>query len=184
MIIIASAGYAVNYWISKIITSRPDVVSAISMFAVGVLGQLWSRIGRGSAFTSMVTGVLLVVPSGIAAAGGLAMSGSASNSGYDSVSQGFLIGLRMMVVAIGLVVGLFMSTLVSLFFVSKSPAADITFRPYTRWASFVAPSSPSEGRCCRRCNDNDANLKPAREGKIEQTTEETKMSGSAIDPQM
>jgi uncharacterized membrane protein YjjB (DUF3815 family) len=112
MIIIASAGYAVNYWISKVVTSRPDVVSAISMFAVGVLGQLWSRIGRGSAFTSMVSGVLLVVPSGIAAAGGLAMSTSSSTSGYDSVSQGFLIGLRMMVVAIGLVVGLFMSTLV------------------------------------------------------------------------
>jgi hypothetical protein len=36
-----------------------------------ILGNLYSRLGGGSAFPSMVVGILLEVPNAIAAAGGL-----------------------------------------------------------------------------------------------------------------
>ena len=49
----------------------------------------------------MVPGVLFLVPSGIAAAGGLAMTEQASGEKY---SQGLVIGFRMVQVAIGITV--------------------------------------------------------------------------------
>ena len=38
------------------------VVSAIGAFTVGLLGNMYSRKMGGTAFTSMVTGVLFLVP--------------------------------------------------------------------------------------------------------------------------
>ena len=84
------------------IFDRSDVVSFIGSFVIGVLGNLYSRVFQGTAFTAMVTGVLFLVPSGVSAAGGLAMS---YNSGGDSYSNGLTIGFRMVQVAIGITVG-------------------------------------------------------------------------------
>lgn len=49
-----------------------------------------------------MTGVLFLVPSGVAAAGGLAITYA---SGSDSYSNGLTIGFRMVQVAIGITVG-------------------------------------------------------------------------------
>ena len=60
--VISSAAFATNKIANNFIFNRSDVVSAISAFTAGILGNLYSRKMGGTAFTSMVTGVLFLVP--------------------------------------------------------------------------------------------------------------------------
>lgn len=62
MVVISCAAYTVNRLADHLIKGRGDIVSAIGAFSVGVLGNLYSRKMSGTAFTSMVTGVLFLVP--------------------------------------------------------------------------------------------------------------------------
>lgn len=62
MVVISCAAYAANKVADHYIFNRSDVVSAIGAFAVGLLGNVYSRKMGGTAFTSMVTGVLFLVP--------------------------------------------------------------------------------------------------------------------------
>ncbi|POW01748.1 hypothetical protein PSHT_12386 [Puccinia striiformis] len=125
MVIIACIGWVCNYFANKFIFDRSDVVSFLGAFVIGLLGNMYSRLFKGTAFTSTVTGVLFLVPSGIAAAGGLAMTYH-SNSG-DSYSNGLIIGFRMVQVAIGITVGLFFSSFVVYSFGRGKSTATFTF---------------------------------------------------------
>ncbi|KAG8732048.1 hypothetical protein FRC10_001269 [Ceratobasidium sp. 414] len=78
---------------NKFVFNRSDVVSAIGAFVTGILGNAYARIFRGTAFTAMVTAVSFLVPSGIAAAGGLAQT--YENSEGDQYSTGLALGFRM-----------------------------------------------------------------------------------------
>nr|KIR47402.1 hypothetical protein I312_03163 [Cryptococcus bacillisporus CA1280] len=134
MVFVACAGYVVNYFLSGQI-SQINVTSAVSAFAVGVLGNLYSRLGRGSAFPSMVCGILLLVPNAIAAAGGLGTSSSDQSDSTNSnneqeINTAIIVSIRMILVSqlltsrlkfwmrtdaitqvgVGLAVGLFAST--------------------------------------------------------------------------
>ncbi|ORY35057.1 hypothetical protein BCR39DRAFT_516439 [Naematelia encephala] len=117
MVVVASAGYVVNYFLSEQI-DQTNVVSAVAAFTVGVLGNLYSRIGGGSAFPSMVVGILLEVPNAIAAAGGLSASSSDSSSDSSSsdtssqINTAVIVSIRMVQVGIGLAIGLFVAALV------------------------------------------------------------------------
>ena len=62
MVIISCVSFAANKAANHFIFNRSDVVSAIGAFAVGLLGNVYSRIFGGTAFTVMVTGVLFLVP--------------------------------------------------------------------------------------------------------------------------
>ena len=62
MVIISCCSYATNKVANHYIFNRSDVVSAIGAFTVGLLGNVYSRKMGGTAFTSMVTGVLFLVP--------------------------------------------------------------------------------------------------------------------------
>lgn len=62
MVIISCASYASNKIANHYIFNRSDVVSAIGAFTIGLLGNIYSRKMGGTAFTSMVTGVLFLVP--------------------------------------------------------------------------------------------------------------------------
>ena len=62
MVVISCVAYAANKVADHYIFNRSDVVSAIGAFAVGLLGNIYSRKMGGTAFTSMVTGVLFLVP--------------------------------------------------------------------------------------------------------------------------
>lgn len=62
MVVISCASYASNKIANHYIFNRSDVVSAIGAFTVGLLGNIYSRKMGGTAFTSMVTGVLFLVP--------------------------------------------------------------------------------------------------------------------------
>lgn len=113
--VVASLGYLVNYWIKPLLSDDSDVASALQAFVVGILGNMYSRVARGSAFPSMVVGILLAVPNAVAAAGGLAQSSddsSSSSSSSDSLSSTVIIAIRMVQTAIGLAIGLFAAAVV------------------------------------------------------------------------
>jgi len=115
MVVISCASYAANKVANHYIFNRSDIVSAIGAFAVGVLGNAYSRKMGGTAFTSMVTGVLFLVPSGLSQAGGM----TAGNS-ID-------IGGSMIAVTIGITVGLFMSQAFVYMFGTRKGAAVFSF---------------------------------------------------------
>ncbi|CAH7682335.1 hypothetical protein BY996DRAFT_4591786 [Phakopsora pachyrhizi] len=125
MVIIACVGWVCNHFANLFIFNRSDVVSFLGAFIIGIMGNMYSRIFKGTAFTSMTTGVLFLVPSGIAAAGGLAMTYHAGSG--DSYSNGLVIGFRMVQVAIGITVGLFFSSFVVYSFGRGKSSAAFTF---------------------------------------------------------
>ncbi|WVF68805.1 hypothetical protein IAT40_003577 [Kwoniella sp. CBS 6097] len=117
MVIVACAGYVVNFFLTDQI-DQSNVVSAVSAFTLGILGNLYSRLGGGSAFPSMVVGILLLVPNAIAAAGGLSASSSGSSSqdnasnmsggsSSSEINAAVVVSIRMVQVGIGLAIGLF-----------------------------------------------------------------------------
>ncbi|GBE79531.1 hypothetical protein BKA93DRAFT_830826 [Sparassis latifolia] len=116
MVVISCVSYAANKIANHFIFNRSDVVSAIGAFAVGLLGNIYSRRMGGTAFTSMVTGVLFLVPSGLSQAGGI----TAQGNGID-------IGGAMISVTIGITVGLFMSQAIVYMFGSRKNAAIFSF---------------------------------------------------------
>ncbi|KAL4268084.1 ThrE exporter family protein [Pleurotus pulmonarius] len=106
MVIFSCCSYTANKAAALAVPGRTDLSSAAGAFAIGVLGNLYSRIIGGTAFTSMVTGVLFLVPSAIAQGGGLAQNFHSSAEQYYS---GFTLALRMISVASGVTIGLFVS---------------------------------------------------------------------------
>ncbi|KAJ3535643.1 hypothetical protein NM688_g6950 [Phlebia brevispora] len=116
MVIISCVSYTANKVADHFIFNRSDVVSAIGAFAVGMLGNLYSRKMGGTAFTSMVTGVLFLVPSGLSEAGGITAQNSATQ-----------IGSAMISVSVGITVGLFMSQALVYMFGSRKSAAIFSF---------------------------------------------------------
>ncbi|KAE8209755.1 hypothetical protein CF327_g6297 [Tilletia walkeri] len=125
MIIIACTGYVANMTANHFIFQRSDIVSLAGSFVIGILGNLYSRVFRGTAFTAMAVAVLFLVPSGMAMAGGLAMTYRGSDG--DLYSNGLSIGFRMVSVAIGITVGLFGSGLVIYSFGRRKGSALFAF---------------------------------------------------------
>ncbi|KAF7352665.1 Pheromone-regulated membrane protein 10 [Mycena venus] len=116
MVVISCCSYATNKVANHYIFNRSDVVSAIGAFTIGLLGNIYSRKMGGTAFTSMVTGVLFLVPSGLSQAGGI----TANGNGID-------IGGAMIAVTIGITVGLFMSQALVYMFGTRKNAAVFSF---------------------------------------------------------
>lgn len=115
MVVISCAAYAANKAANMYIFRRSDVVSMLGAFTVGILGNAYSRKMGGTAFTSMVTGVLFLVPSGLSQTGAL--------SGGDGIA----IGGAMIAVSIGITVGLFISQAFVYMFGSRKGAAMFSF---------------------------------------------------------
>lgn len=67
------------------LVNHPDYVSLIGSWIVGILGNGYSRRFGGTAFTAMLTGILLLVPDGLSAAGGL--SSNYQGAGQDEYTQ-------------------------------------------------------------------------------------------------
>lgn len=62
MVTFSCVAYAANRLASVHISSRGTMVSAFGAFVIGLCGNVYSRVVGGTAFTSMVTGVLFLVP--------------------------------------------------------------------------------------------------------------------------
>ncbi|KAG9314218.1 hypothetical protein JVU11DRAFT_5005 [Chiua virens] len=106
MVIFACLAFTANKLGNIFLPDNGDLVSAAGALMIGLLGNFYSRVIRGTAFTSMVTGVLFLVPSGIAEGGGLIDTDPSSTEQYSS---GFSLAVRMIRVAIGITLGLFVS---------------------------------------------------------------------------
>lgn len=69
-----------------------SVGSVLGAFAISLLGSAYSRLCNGYAFAAMVPGVLLLVPTGLIAVGGLAQNYSSND---DQFASGLNTGLAM-----------------------------------------------------------------------------------------
>ncbi|TFK56557.1 hypothetical protein OE88DRAFT_1730037 [Heliocybe sulcata] len=124
MTMFSSAAYAANKATGLYVSDRGDVVSAVGAFVIGVLGNVYSRILRGTAFTSMVTGVLFIVPSALGQGGGIIQN---YHTAAEQYSSGFSLGIRMVQVAVGITIGLFVSQLAVYSFGTRKNAAYFAF---------------------------------------------------------
>ncbi|KAK0464994.1 uncharacterized protein EV420DRAFT_1617790 [Desarmillaria tabescens] len=124
MVVFACCSYAANRAASIVLPNRSDIVSAAGAFVIGLLGNIYSRLVGGTAFTSMVTGVLFLVPSGIAQGGGLTQN---FHSSAEQYSTGFSLALRMISVASGVTIGLFVSQVIVYLFGTRKNAAHFAF---------------------------------------------------------
>ncbi|KZT11599.1 DUF1212-domain-containing protein [Laetiporus sulphureus 93-53] len=116
MILISIVSYLANKVANHFIFNHSDIVSSIGAFAVGLLGNIYSRQFGGTAFTVMVPGVLFLVPSGLSQAGGITAQG-----------DGIEIGYAMITVTVGITVGLFLSQALVYLFGSRKNAAIFSF---------------------------------------------------------
>ncbi|KAK8200695.1 hypothetical protein M8818_006010 [Zalaria obscura] len=118
-VLFGSAAYTVNYFVAKYATSQ--VADTAAAFVLGMLGHLYARSRHAFAFASVVAGIMVLVPSGLSAQGGLVagISTPLFNNGttdaqevYEqNIYQSFSVGAQMIQVAIGLSVGIFLSAL-------------------------------------------------------------------------
>lgn len=62
MVILACLAFTANKLGNIFLPDNGDLVSALGALTIGLLGNFYSRLFHGTAFTSMVTGVLFLVP--------------------------------------------------------------------------------------------------------------------------
>ncbi|KAI0931784.1 hypothetical protein AcW2_000592 [Taiwanofungus camphoratus] len=124
MVTFSCAAYAANKGANVLISDRSDIVSAFGAVVIGLCGNLYSRVVGGTAFTSMVTGVLFLVPSAIGNGGGLIQNYNSSSAQY---SNSFDLGIRMIQVAIGVTIGLFVAQIMVYALGRRKNAAHFAF---------------------------------------------------------
>ncbi|KAI0756791.1 hypothetical protein C8Q80DRAFT_56146 [Daedaleopsis nitida] len=124
MVVFSCAAYAANRVANLFISDRGDIVSAFGAFVIGICGNTYSRLVGGTAFTSMVTGVLFLVPSAIGNGGGLVQT---YNSSEERYSNSFGLGIRMIQVAIGVTIGLFVAQILVYALGRRKSAAHFAF---------------------------------------------------------
>ena len=71
MLFIAFAGYIVNFFSARRFPTSPQISNTLGAFAVGVLGNLYSRMRHGMAAAALLPAIFVQVPSGLAASGSL-----------------------------------------------------------------------------------------------------------------
>ncbi|KTW29416.1 hypothetical protein T552_01367 [Pneumocystis carinii B80] len=126
-VIIAGTGYIVNFFSSKRFGAS-QVSNAIGAFVIGCLGNIYSRIGHGLAFTVVLPAIFVQIPSGLAAQRGVYIGIGESNEIFShnsstdynisdsaiehSVSPNSLsFGIVMIQISIAITVGLFFSSI-------------------------------------------------------------------------
>lgn len=71
MLIIAFIGYVVNFFSAKKFPSSAQISNTLGALAVGVVGNLYSRVRHGVAAAALLPAIFVQVPSGLAASGSL-----------------------------------------------------------------------------------------------------------------
>lgn len=130
MVVIAFAGYIVNFFSSPKFAASPQIANTLGAFTVGVLANLYSRLRHGVAAAALLPAIFVQVPSGLAATGsllsGLSTANELNNSteivnGTSTVTIDnnqpldtivFNVAASMINIAIGITVGLFLSALI------------------------------------------------------------------------
>ncbi|KAI0484151.1 DUF1212-domain-containing protein [Xylariaceae sp. FL0804] len=130
MIVIAFAGYIVNFFSGKRFSASPQIANTLGAFTVGVLANLYSRLRHGVAVTALLPAIFVQVPSGLAATGSL-LSGLQTANQLNNNTQTvngtstvtiteseplsnvvFNVAASMIQIAIGITLGLFLSALI------------------------------------------------------------------------
>ncbi|KAH8814628.1 DUF1212-domain-containing protein [Flagelloscypha sp. PMI_526] len=123
LVIVASAGWVTNHFVSLYFVGQSDMSAAVGAFAVGLISNIYARFFSGNAFVVMITGILFQVPSGLGNGGLLtyveqvsstAANGTSTDSGASNSANisGFQTALQLISVAIGLAIGLSISLFV------------------------------------------------------------------------
>lgn len=132
MVMVAFAGYVVNYFSTLRFTASPQIASSLGAFAVGALANIYSRFRHGVAAAILIPAIFTQVPGGLASNGGLLSGLSVANqitnittqvngTSYEKLGMQvgsptnyvvFNVASSMIQIAIGITVGLFMSALV------------------------------------------------------------------------
>ena len=137
MIFIAFAGYIVNYYSAIRFATNSQIANTLGALAIGVLGNLYSRLRHGLAAAALLPAIYVQVPSGLAASGSLVSGITSANQITNQYGNGtmngtttivsaaknpygnggindmvFNVGYSMIQVAIGITVGLFLSAVV------------------------------------------------------------------------
>lgn len=120
MILISSIAYIGTYFAGKHFSNVTEFTAAIGAFIIGILGNMYSRVGRGMAVSAMLPAIFVQVPSGIASKStllaGVNTANKITNSTKDSSGTTDLsslsFGATMVEVSIGISVGLFAAALV------------------------------------------------------------------------
>ncbi len=131
MLVIAFAGYIVNHFSAKRFSSNAQIANTLGALAIGVIGNLYSRLRHGLAAAALLPAIFVQVPSGLAAGGSLISGltsanqltnqtgnstttiGSPTSSSSVNINSDVLnVAYSMIQIAIGITVGLFMSALV------------------------------------------------------------------------
>lgn len=140
MLFISFAGYQVNFWSAMRFSQNIQVANALGALAIGVLANGYSRFRHGVAAAAMLPAIFVMVPSGLAASGSLVQGLTSANqithnvTGISIINNGtqgfydaqnatasggqvysgtiFNVGYGMVQVAIGISVGLFLSSLI------------------------------------------------------------------------
>ncbi|KAK9722355.1 pheromone-regulated protein prm10 [Basidiobolus ranarum] len=103
MIILSGVGFTVSYFTSKVLD--PTTSSAISTFAIAVIGNLYSRITHRLGYVAVLGATIMLVPGSLGVRGILAALS-------DDSQQGTGLPFQMIVIAMSLAVGLFIGSLI------------------------------------------------------------------------
>ncbi|KAG9191856.1 DUF1212-domain-containing protein [Alternaria panax] len=123
MIVIAFAGYIVNFYAGMKFSSSAPIAYTFGAFTIGVLANLYSRLRHGVAAAVLLPAVYVQVPGSLASSGSINSalqtasalikgSGGAADTTTDSLNAiVFNVAASMIQIAIGITVGLFMAAL-------------------------------------------------------------------------
>lgn len=118
MTLITAVSYVATYFASLHFTEVTEFTAAIGAFIIGVLGNIYSRLGRGIAVSAMLPAIFVQVPGGIASKGSLLAGVTTANKITNSSSEAktdvssLSFGATMVEVSIGISVGLCAAALV------------------------------------------------------------------------
>ncbi|KAI8975410.1 hypothetical protein BDF20DRAFT_822456 [Mycotypha africana] len=102
----SAISYAVYYFVGLYVGSNSVITPSAGAFAVGIAGNLYSRICKKLAFVPIMGGIIVLVPGSLGVKGVIHMfDGSSLNSGAEFANQVF-------VVALSLTMGLFTANLI------------------------------------------------------------------------
>ncbi len=121
MVAISLAGWVVNHFSAQFFKSNTQIAQSLGALTVGLLANVYSRLGCGLAATIMHPAIFLQVPGSLAAVGGLLAGVKSADDvthgnglkGPGSFNTDLLVaGYAMIEIAIGITVGLSVSALI------------------------------------------------------------------------
>ncbi|GAA6059552.1 hypothetical protein JCM10212_000608 [Sporobolomyces blumeae] len=109
MVVIGGAAFSANFFSGRAFPNSPATVSAFGAFVVGVLGNVWSKATRESAFVVMIVGIFVQLPSGLANGGLLSAAIASASGNADAFGSSVDAAAGIVRTVVGMAVGLFAS---------------------------------------------------------------------------